>query len=321
MKAFKFLFIFGILLIWGYKDCRSQDIIKIASSIEGIHREEIIENLIINNKNEYSLYFPINIKTENYQGKVVVRYTYFYDYYMTKNRSQTNLDSSFFDLMRKLLINRDTLVISDNDLNSPICTFQKVNQTNLFNLDTKDKNEILLQFFDNKGIMHINETDSFTQFIILLDQWNLFVDDYYGYGNDGFSIYDYTFTLGYEFFFDKMLYESYQKFLNHLDTTQDFIILTSSFLLELSNTRGFQEITKRDIISFDKKYIELADIGIERDLLFFVFSLSSYKKTNSGSNTYTSIDYIIGKYTYKYDPIFRKYFFVSEEFKIEEPLE
>lgn len=321
MKTFKLLFIFGILLIGGFKDCKSQNIIKIASSIEGIYREEIIEKFITFNREEFSPYFSFNVRTENYQGKVVVCYSCFYDFYVSKNRSQTSIDSSFFELMRQLLIKRDTLDISEKDLDSPLCKFKKVNQTNLFNSDANDKNEILKKFFDQEGIMHINETDSFTQFITWLDQWNLFVYDYYGSGNDGYSIFDYSFLLGTELFFQQMLYESYQKFLNQLDTTQDFIILTSSFLIEGGNTKGFQKINKRDIISFDKKYIELANIRIERDLLFFVFSLSSYKKTDSGSNTFTSIHYISGKYTYKYNPIYRKYFFVSEEFKIEEPLE
>jgi hypothetical protein len=320
MKTLKLLFIFGIVLIGGFEVCKSQDIIKIASSIEGIHREEIIEKILEVKSDDASPHFSINVKTETFQGKMIVKDVHLFNYFVSNYNSKFKIDSSYCEFLKGLLIRQDTLYLSDSLFNLNSKFFKKVKIINLYNKETTNKEEFIQKYFYQDGKLKEIENDSLYMFISILDQWNLFLFDFWGDGIPRTQLFDYTSILGTELFFQQMLYESYQKFLSHLDTTQDYIILTSSFLLEWLNTRGFQEIKKRDIISFDKKYIELIDIMIERDLLIFVYTVRSYKQGFSEKSLISTTHYL-ASYTYKYNPIYRKYFFVSEEFKIEEPLE
>ena len=298
-----------------FLDCKSQDINKIVSSIEGINREEIVDKLIKYNRSfEASIYFTLNIKTTTYQGKFVVRYSDFYDFFCLKNNSLNNKDSSCYELIRELLIKRDTLFLTDDDLNSKPSLFNKVNSEIMNDQKYHNKEYILEQFFNKNGDMYSINKETLIDIISILDQWNLFICDGETESGFGYSLYDYASTLGYELFFSSMLDESFRKFLSHFDNQHDLKILTQSYLLHPFNIKGFSMNNKRDDIKLNQKYIELCDILIERDLLTFVFTVQSYKKGLSRISL-ISTTYYTGSYTYQYNPIDRKYYFIKEEFE------
>lgn len=292
----------------------SQTLSEIINASTITNREEII-NIISKQKtsDNYSI-LVININTPTYIGEVCTNSFLLYEFFLKENKNQnntSNIDSCYDVFFKNLLCFNDTLILPKLNSETFFKIFKIVSKTLSFEVQ-ENKEQFLNEFFDSSGELKDEFYKLKYELAMILNKWNLFIICSEG-DVAGCSLMDLSGSYNANDF-ENIVYESLNKFIKNIDNPQQYEFnLNANTSINVFQLDSLQIKYNLKKINFDTKYLELNNIILQQDLLTLVFRLCAYSEGSSQKSLLIH-SYYSGYYTYKYNPIIKKYIFLSENF-------